>query len=212
MPLKLRSLVPQEMATNMPRKIDKNKRNYTCGFSELRKPWTAPITFVSKFLIIGGSSLVLGRMLSLEIVMRRSHSNDPRGIADFSIARESVSQTVSMKRGPFANQRRLRSTGPFPSTELSQDRSLNGGKTQRLSVAKDRAPPEKPWRMSLRVDTHFTRFRDSAAVELVGSLIPPLQVLKNSGNRTRSLARHVESQRLHKRMGVEAEESRSTPG
>ncbi len=212
MTLKLRSLVPQEMATNMPRKIDKNKRNYTSGFSELRKPWTAPLTFVSKFLIIGGSSLVFGRMLSLEIVKRRNRSNDPRGIANFSIARESVSQTVSMKRGPFANQRSLRSTGPFPSTELSQDRSLNGGKIQRLSVAKNRAPPEKPWRMLLRVDTHFTRFRESATVELVGSLIPPLQILKNGGNRARILARHVESERLHKQMGVEAEESRSTPG
>jgi hypothetical protein len=128
----------------MPRKIDKNKRNYTSGFSELRKPWTSPITYVSKFLIVGGSSLVFGRMLSLKIVMRRSRSNDPRGITDFSIARESVSQTVSMKRGLFANQRSLRSTGPSPSTELSQDRSLNGRKIQRLSVAKNRAPPENP--------------------------------------------------------------------
>jgi hypothetical protein len=79
-------------------------------------------------------------------------------------------------------------------------------------VAKNRAPPEKPWRMLLRVDTHFTRFRESATVELVGSLIPPLQILKNGGNRARILARHVESERLHKQMGVEAEESRSTPG
>jgi hypothetical protein len=37
----------------MPRKIDKNKRNYTSGFSELRRPRPSRFTFVSKFLIVG---------------------------------------------------------------------------------------------------------------------------------------------------------------
>jgi hypothetical protein len=79
MPLKLRNLVPQEMATNMPRKIDKNKRNYTSVFSELRKPWTSPIIFVSKFLIVGGSFFVFGRVVNMETVSKMQPQLSSKG-------------------------------------------------------------------------------------------------------------------------------------
>jgi hypothetical protein len=78
-PSELAGLTPKGLATNMPRKIDKNKRNYTSGFSELRKPWTSPIIFVSKFLIVGGSFFVFGRVVNMETVSKMQPQLSSKG-------------------------------------------------------------------------------------------------------------------------------------